>query len=580
MTSTERILGLEGGGTKSKWVLLERSAGALRQTGGGKLPAANLRLTSRERLQEMLAELPRDLQRAGVFLAGCVTAEDRRTLAEICARIWADAKIVTGGDRESGIAAALGDRDGIVVNAGTGSSVTGRIGDTVERAAGWGHILGDSGGGYYLSLQTLRLVLREHDLHRGDAELAADILHALCLNDLDALVRWAQSADKMQIATLAPAVFKAAEAGNERVHQIVHNGARRLAEYTAAVAERLKVAAPEVFLVGGLFQSRELYAATYRDELSRTLPAAMVQVSAHAPEYGAAWLAAEAHANEVIVAAVAEPMPAETLATAATEQRNARSLNLDQLSTREIVELFVQEEACVQEALGAAAAQIAEATELVANTLRTGGRLFYVGAGTSGRLGVLDATEMPPTFGTTPEMVQGIIAGGAAALTRSVEGAEDDAAAASVAVQERGVRAGDVVCGIAASGRTPFVLAALTRSKQVGARTILLTCNPGRPSIEPAPDVAIDLATGPELLTGSTRLKAGTATKVALNIISTGAMIALGKVRGNLMIDVAVTNVKLRDRAIRLVAELASCSYGEAVERLERANWVPRAAVS
>ena len=581
MTETERILGVEGGGTKSAWVLLERTDGTLRVVERGKLPAANLRLTSLERLRAILSELPREIDRAGVFLAGCVTTEDRRALMEICAAVWPAAKIVTGGDRESGIAAALGDRDGIVVNAGTGSSVTGRVGDRIERAAGWGHILGDSGGGYYLSLQTLRLALREHDLHRGDAELTADILRALCLNDLDALVRWAQSADKMQIATLVPTVFKAVEAGNERVQEIVLNGARRLAEYTGAVAQRLRVSAPDVMLIGGLFQTGALYASAFCAELARILPDAAVQVSEYAPEDGAAWLAAAPGAAAVFAPSANDSHASvETLASAATEQRNPRSLQLDALGTRELVELFVEEEGHVQEALRASAAQLAQATDLVANALRGGGRLFYVGAGTSGRLGVLDASEMPPTFGAAPELVQGIIAGGAPALTRSVEGAEDDAAAGALAVQERGVRAGDVVCGIAASGRTPFVLSALVRAKQLGARTILLTCNPARPAVDPQPDVAIDLATGPELLTGSTRLKAGTATKAALNIISTGAMIALGKVRGNLMIDVAVTNVKLRDRAVRLVAELVGCSYAEAVERLERANWVPRAAVS
>ncbi|HEX8280477.1 MAG TPA: N-acetylmuramic acid 6-phosphate etherase, partial [Chthoniobacterales bacterium] len=544
------------------------------------LPAANLRLTSLERLRAMFSELPRDVNRAGVFLAGCVTAEDNRSLHQLCASVWPEAKIVTGGDRESGIAAALGDRDGIVVNAGTGSSVTGRLGGAIERAAGWGHVLGDSGGGYYLSLQALRLVLREHDLTGGGVAFAADVLNALCLNDLDALVRWAQTADKMQIATLVPLVFKAAESGNAAVQQIVLNGARRLAEYTRAVAQRLQVPAPDVFLIGGLFPTSDLYASVYRAELSRILPDARVQVSEQPPEYGAAWLAAGANGSERIVTALATAAPAETLASAATEQRNPRSLELDALDTRALVDLFIEEERDVQEALRACAAQIADATRLVADAIRAGGRLFYVGAGTSGRLGVLDASEMPPTFGTPPEAVQGIIAGGAPALSRSVEGAEDDTAAAAVALQDRGVRPGDVVCGIAASGRTPFVLAALARAKDHRAQTILLTCNPARAAIEPLPDIAIDLPTGPELLTGSTRLKAGTATKVALNIISTGAMIALGKVRGNLMIDVAVTNVKLRDRAARLVAELAGCTYAEALDRLERANWIPRAAVS
>jgi N-acetylmuramic acid 6-phosphate etherase len=176
-------------------------------------------------------------------------------------------------------------------------------------------------------------------------------------------------------------------------------------------------------------------------------------------------------------------------------------------------------------------------------------------------------------------MVQGIIAGGVTALSRSVEGAEDDRGSGALAIEERGVTGKDIVCGITASGRAPFVVGALAEAKKRGAQTILLTCNPERDRL-PGCDLEIDLATGPELLTGSTRLKAGTATKIALNIISTGAMIALGKVRGNLMIDLTVSNAKLRDRAVRLVAELAKCEQAEAAERLETHSWNVRAALS
>jgi N-acetylmuramic acid 6-phosphate etherase len=210
--------------------------------------------------------------------------------------------------------------------------------------------------------------------------------------------------------------------------------------------------------------------------------------------------------------------------------------------------------------------------------LRKGGRLFYVGAGTSGRLGALDASEIPPTFGASAELVQGIIAGGATALSRSVEGAEDEENNGALAVDERGIKDRDVVIGITASGRTPFVLGALARAKSLRARTILLTCNPARSQNIHA-DLAIDLATGPEILTGSTRLKAGTATKVALNIISTGAMVALGKVRGNSMIDLQIMSTKLRDRAVRLVSEITGSDYATAQKKLEANNWNLRAAV-
>jgi N-acetylmuramic acid 6-phosphate etherase len=190
---------------------------------------------------------------------------------------------------------------------------------------------------------------------------------------------------------------------------------------------------------------------------------------------------------------------------------------------------------------------------------------------------VLDASEIPPTFGAPPELVQGIIAGGAQALFRAVEGAEDQSEQGAMTVQERGVKAGDVVCGITASGRTPFVIGALGRARNLGARTMLITCNPKRHRTVEKWDVEIDLPTGPELVTGSTRLKAGTATKVTLNIISTCTMVRLGKVKGNHMVDLGISNAKLRDRAIRLVSTVRGISYAAAQAELERHNWQTRA---
>src|SRR6266513_6552493 len=220
------------------------------------------------------------------------------------------------------------------------------------------------------------------------------------------------------------------------------------------------------------------------------------------------------------------------------------------MSARQLAELFVEEEKFVEDALRRATADLAKAIEIVTESLRNGGHLFYVGAGSSGRVGVLDASEIPPTFGAPAHLVQGIIAGGATALHRSVEGAEDEESAGAFALDERDIKPADVVIGITASGRTPFVLGGLAKAKSLGAKTILLSCNPARESRGGGIDLAIDLAVGPEILTGSTRLKAGTATKVALNIISTGAMVALGKVRGNLMIDLHASSTKLRDRAV------------------------------
>lgn len=217
--------------------------------------------------------------------------------------------------------------------------------------------------------------------------------------------------------------------------------------------------------------------------------------------------------------------------------------------------------------------------EMAEATFRKGGRLIYVGAGTSGRLGVLDASEMPPTYGTDPEMVQGIIAGGYAALTRSQEGAEDTIENAVRDLDERRVGSADFVIGIAASGTTPYVRRALEHARSVGARTALVACSPPPPETTAAAEIVILPITGPEVVTGSTRMKAGTATKLVLNMITTGAMIRLGKTFGNLMVDLRATNEKLRDRSARIVMEVCDIDRREAQDLIERAGGVVKIAI-
>jgi len=594
MQPSEKILGVEGGGTKTAWVLVERNGAELRVLDRGKLPPSNFRLVTLDRLRTIFSELPKQIDRAGVFLAGC-GLEDRPILSRLCAEIWPAAKIITGNDRDSGLAAALGRGDGIVVNAGSGSSVTGRRGDKIEKAGGWGHILGDAGGGYFLVIQALRLILREYDSHRGEGQFTAKILRALSLNNLDELVRWAQTAAKMEIAILAPVVFEAAASGDASVIEIIEEGVRVLCEYTEAVASRLHVLAPKVVLMGGLFHRDSIYTHAFRRRLKKNLPDARVATAEQPPELGAAWLAAEL-GDHVAFPSKLSKSEIDNLAAAVTEQRNPRSENLEKMSARQLVELFVEEEKFVQDALRGVIADLTRATEIVTESLRIGGRLFYVGAGSSGRIGVLDASEIPPTFGASPDLVQGVIAGGATALYRSVEGAEDEHSAGALVMDQRGIKNSDVVIGITASGRTLFVLGALRRAKSLGAKTILLTCNPAAPAVvadvspvedkaaSDAPenvvvDLAIKLEVGPEVLTGSTRLKGGTATKVALNIISTGAMVALGKVHSNLMIELHTSSGKLRDRAVRVVAQLANCDYDSARNMLEASDWDLRSVV-
>jgi N-acetylmuramic acid 6-phosphate etherase len=252
-----------------------------------------------------------------------------------------------------------------------------------------------------------------------------------------------------------------------------------------------------------------------------------------------------------------------------TEHRNPRTAQIDLATPDEIVALMNAEDRTVADAVASQREAIAHAITLVEGVFRGGGRLFYIGAGTSGRLGILDASECPPTFSTDPEMVQGIIAGGPPAVFRSQEGAEDLPENGAAAIDERGVTDKDCLVGIAASGTTPFVRGALSRAEQLGARTMVIACTPLTPDVTRLVDVSIIAVTGPEVVTGSTRLKAGTATKMILNMITTGAMIRLGKTWGNLMVDLQATNLKLKDRSERILMETCAISRDDARTLLE-----------
>jgi N-acetylmuramic acid 6-phosphate etherase len=264
--------------------------------------------------------------------------------------------------------------------------------------------------------------------------------------------------------------------------------------------------------------------------------------------------------------------PAKPLDPRLTEQRNPLSTRIDQLSTIEIVDLINAEDRMVAAAVGEERQQIARTIDLVVECLRNGGRLIYVGAGTSGRLGVLDASEMPPTYSTDPEMVQGIIAGGTDALLRAQEGAEDHPEDGAAAIDEKNVGANDFVLGITASGTTPYVHGALKRARECGAHTGVLLCTYPSEQLIKAHDVVIAPLVGPEVITGSTRMKAGTATKIILNTISTAAMVKTGKVYGNLMVDLQVTCQKLQDRGERILMETLGVKRKEASRLLDESG--------
>ena len=261
----------------------------------------------------------------------------------------------------------------------------------------------------------------------------------------------------------------------------------------------------------------------------------------------------------------------QTLSTLITEQRNPNSMHVDSLSALEIVQLMNQEDKQVPLAIEKCLPQIAQAVECIVAAFQQGGRLVYIGAGTSGRLGVLDASECPPTFGVSPEMVKGIIAGGERALRHPIEGAEDSKAQAVVDLQTIQFSSKDVLVGIAASGRTPYVIGALEYAKNLGSVTVSIASNPNS-AMANIVDIVIDTVVGPEVLTGSSRLKSGTAQKLVLNMLTTASMILMGKCYQNLMVDVQASNEKLKARAIRIVMQATDCDKALAEETLKQAD--------
>ena len=498
----------------------------------------------------------------------------------------------------------------VLVLSGTGSCCYGHMpeGRTVK-VGGWGHQLGDRGSGYEIGLMALQGVLSEYDREGVWPPLGAALLRELLLNRPDDLIDWARAADKSAMAALAVPVFAAGARKDRLAQTILAEAATRLAGDAVGCARRLaaKGGTPMQFvLAGGNLVKQPGFARLVRRRLLKLWPGAEVVTLAQEGAWGAARLAAEAgmvrrehQEGKNLTAKSAKGYPLDPgspglrseffafsaiesnfavksdLTQLQTERRNPRSMRLDRMALGAAVELMLSEEAKVMRALRREKRNLVRAIELITRCFKKGGRLFYVGAGTSGRLGVLDASECPPTFSTPPEMVQGIMAGGAAALSRSVERAEDDAEGGAEAIRFRGIDRRDVVVGIAASGRTPFVWGALGEARWRRATTILLCFNPDlKLSAADRPDLVIAPATGPEVLTGSTRLKAGTATKLVLNLFTTLAMVRLGKVAENLMVDLKPSNDKLRDRAVRIVQTLTGVDAAMARAALERSQWV------
>jgi N-acetylmuramic acid 6-phosphate etherase len=600
-------LGIDGGGTRT--VAAYECGDARRRAEGG---PGNLRLLSDTQLLALFTSLraaheglpePRGV---AIGMASARLESDRARVRQFAARVWPQSACYATDDLETALAGAELDaakRGGkkfdalLIALAGTGSCFFGKNSQGEKRkVGGWGHILGDQGSAYFIGLQAMKAALEHFDRDGTVPTLGQRLLRALALNRPEEMSAWVVNATKGDVGALAVEVSAAAERGDAVARGILAAAAASIAQSAVLCAEKLlpRGGTARVVFAGSVLTRNAMVAKRAAALIRRARPGTVVATLETESAWGAVELA-KRHAGAGVEGAMPVPKAASPpagrkfdlrqldigLAASPTEQRHLKSMNLDRISTRAAIELFLSEDARIPAALRRESRNIERAVGWIADAFRNGGRLFYVGAGTSGRLGVLDASECPPTFRSDPEMVQGIIAGGQRALWQAVEGAEDDPDDGARVMEARGVTKRDVVVGIASSGRTPFVWGALIEARRRGAKTVLLSFNPGlripramRPALVIAPDV------GPELLTGSTRLRSGTATKLVLNLFTTLAMVRTGKVLSNLMVDVKPSNVKLRDRAVRIVAALTGCDVAAAKAALERSGWVVKGAAA
>ena len=598
MTDLPVLLGIECGGTRTVAIAADA---AMRPIARAEAGPANLRLLTDEQLAERFSGLRAQLPRPdaiGVGMAGARDAADRARVGDALEAVWPGVPHHVDHDLASALAAAELDAKGgppaarVVVLSGTGSCCYGKnaTGKTVK-VGGWGHQLGDRGSAYDIALRALRAAARSFDHRQVWCRFGQRALRTVGAGAPDALITWLRSASKTEVAALAPEVFSAAAEGDRVARTVLSETAGMLVDDALACAGRLagKRSAVAFVLTGSVLLRQPRWAGEVAKRIRAARPGSTVAPMAKESAWGAVAMALAASRQGKATTTTPRPSPGpgpadavpkrpeipSSRAMSPTERRNPRSMQLDRMTAAAALELMWSEEETVPAALRTQRKAVERLVRNVADAFAAGGRLLYVGAGTSGRLGVLDASECPPTFRTSPEQVQGIMAGGVKALHSAVEGAEDDLAAGAETIRFRGVGKHDVVMGIAASGRTPFVWGALAEAKRRGARTALLCFNPHlvfarghRPDVVIAPDL------GPEVLTGSTRLKAGTATKLVLNAVTTLAMVRSGKVVGNLMVDLNPSNVKLRDRAVRIVSELTGSDPTTAKETLERHHWI------
>ncbi|MFT5106419.1 MAG: N-acetylmuramic acid 6-phosphate etherase [Verrucomicrobiales bacterium] len=583
-------LGIEGGGTRTTILLAGPEDEILASFEAG---PANLRLMHpgelEAHLQGIRKRLPTLPDSIGIGLAGVRLDSDHARLRAAVAKVWPGIPCVTSDDLITALEASEWHPDcdaQVLVLAGTGSCITGRNRrEETEKLGGRGHVLGDRGSACDIAQHALRAVMTILDLDNELPPLGSDILTYLQMNEPEDLIDWSMVATKTDLASVAIPVFNAAvtRPDDDIANAVLEKAANRLTTDATACVERLTHPGEQIQFVfnGAVLLKNPSFAKQVASLLQSRFPEAIISPLQRPSVWGAV-----AQARNNAGSTTRRPTaPTEAdgekqrhpIASSPTEQRNPRTTDFAEIPIAEGIQMMLAEDATIPAAIAAESANIEWAIERVMHAFANGGRLFYTGAGTSGRLGVLDASECPPTFRTKRELVQGLIAGGRQALWSAVEGAEDDPEAGACAIIKRRVNDNDVVIGITASGHAPYVWGSLEEAKSRGATTVLLCCNPAYHGHE-LPDRVIAPNTGPEVLTGSTRLKAGTATKLVLNLITTLALTHSGKVIGNLMIDLNPSNIKLRDRAVRIVSELTRATPAEANQALENSSWNVREA--
>ncbi len=512
------------------------------------------------------------LDQAGVAAAGALAAPAaaKELASRLCDSLPAR-RVMVCSDATAAHAGALSGRPGVVLAIGTGVVAVAVGADGImHRADGWGSWLGDEGSGAWLGIQGLRAALRHAD-GSGPATRLREAAEAR-FGPLPTLVAEIEghASPAGMAARFAPDVAEAARAGDAVAGALMRQAARALAGTAAAAAARLPGNGPcDLAITGGLVELGPLL----MDPLMAALPPRLRHRTPDGtPLDGAALLTRNGTTiHEPALHRAAASAPRDALDGLATEAVRPGLDDLDLRPPGAIVHLVLDAEREAHHALARAAPQLAAAAEAVAARMRAGGRLFYLGAGTPGRLSTLDAAELAPTYNAPPGLVVPLLAGGPAAMRDAVEGAEDDTAAAGLALDAHGLTPGDAVVGIAASGRTPFVVGGLRHARAAGALTVAIVNNPGSPAAAAA-DLAVEILTGPELVAGSTRMTAGTTQKIALNALSTAVMIALGKTYGPRMVDLRATNEKLRRRALRIVQEITGAPADTARDALEAAG--------